>query len=112
LSYIRAKLKPQFKIGIISNAGADHVDDLLGSHVELFDDIVLSYKAGVIKPDPKIYQMSAANLAVKESECVFIDDILTYCQGAEAAGMKAIWYRDFRQMKSELEKILSADADN
>lgn len=112
LTFIRTKLKPRYKIGIISNAGANWVSDILGEEIKLFDDTILSYKAGVIKPDPKIYKMSAQNLDVSVSECVFIDDILTYCKGAEAAGMKSIWYKDFDQMKADLEKILVADPNN
>ena len=107
LDYIRQKLKPKYKLGIISNAGADWVLQILGANNQkLFDDIILSYKVGFIKPDGEIYAMSAKNLGVKSEECLFIDDILTYCQGAEAVGMNTIWYKDFAQTKSELEKIL------
>lgn len=112
LYYIRDELKPHYRIGIISNAGADWVMEILGpTHRRLFDSIVLSYKVGVIKPTPEIYKMSAENLEVKESECVFVDDILAYAQGAEQAGMKAIWYRNFDQMKTELEKLITV-SDN
>ncbi|MBX4197248.1 HAD-IA family hydrolase [Candidatus Saccharibacteria bacterium] len=113
LNYIRDQLKPNYKLGIISNAGADWVQRILGQdNQRLFDNIILSYMVGFIKPDSEIYEMSANNLGVKEEECVFIDDILTYCQGAEATGMSTIWYQDFGQMKTELEKILAASSDN
>jgi epoxide hydrolase-like predicted phosphatase len=113
LNYIRAELKPKYKIAIISNAGLDWVIKIIGeSNQKLFDDIILSYKVGTIKPEPKIYEMSAKNLSVKPSECVFVDDISTYCGGAEAVGMKSIWYRNFKQFKAELEKILTPGPDN
>jgi HAD superfamily hydrolase (TIGR01509 family) len=113
LDYIRNNLKLKYKIGIISNAGDDWIARILGpDNYELFDDIILSYKYSVIKPQPEIYQMSAKNMGVDEPECVFIDDIQTYCKGADAVGMNSIWYRDFNQMKSELEKLLSSAADN
>jgi FMN phosphatase YigB (HAD superfamily) len=35
-----------------------------------------------------------------------------HCQGAKKAGMKSVWYKDFFQMKADLEKILSSRADN
>lgn len=107
LEYIRSGLKPKYKIGIISNAGADWVLRILGSsNMKMFDDIILSYKVRFIKPNPEIYNMSAKNLGVKEQECIFIDDISPYCEGAEAVGMKSIRYRNFKQMKTELEQIL------
>lgn len=109
LDYIHQKLRPRYKLGIISNAGADWVLKIIGQqNQELFDNIVLSYKAGVIKPTPEIYEMSIKNLGVRAENSVFIDDILTYCQGAEAIGMNTIWYKDFGQMKTELEKILKS----
>lgn len=111
LKYIRG-LEPDFKLGIISNAGADWVLKILGqSNQKLFDSIILSYRVGMLKPEPKIYKMSADELGVKLEECVFIDDIKTFCVGAEAAGMKSIWYKDYEQFKKELEKIL-AGPDN
>ena len=108
LDYIRLTLRPKYKIGIISNAGADWIVKILGEvNKKLFDDIVLSYKEGFIKPDSEIYEISLKNLGAGGGECVFIDDILTYCQGAEAVGMNTIWYQDFQQMKTELQKLLN-----
>lgn len=112
LDYIRRDLKPKYKLGIISNAGADWVLKILGSsNMKLFDSVILSYKVGFIKPDAEIYKISIKELGVKAEESVFVDDILTYCKGAEAAGMNAIWYKDFPGFKKELEATLAA-ADN
>ncbi len=109
LDYIREKLKSHYRLGIISNAGADWVLQIIGQeNQELFDDIVLSYMTGFIKPEPEIYEMSIKNLGARAKDCVFIDDVLTYCQGAEVVGMNTIWYKDFEQMKTELEKLLAA----
>lgn len=113
LDYIGRQLKPRYKTGIISNAGEDWVLDILGAgNVKLFDDIILSYKVGVIKPEPEIYGMSARNLGVKPAECVFIDDILRYCEGAEQVGMSSVWYQGFDGFKSQLDKILAPGPDN
>jgi HAD superfamily hydrolase (TIGR01549 family) len=113
LNYIGGRLKPNYKIGIVSNAGTDRVLEILGDDsVKMFDDIVLSYQVGFIKPESEIYMMSAKNLGVPEEECIFTDDILTYCQGAEVVGMSTIWYKDFAQFKTDLEKLLAADPNN
>jgi HAD superfamily hydrolase (TIGR01509 family) len=108
LSYIRDQLKPHYKLGIVSNAGQDWVLRIMGEdNVKLFDDIILSYKVGVIKPEPEIYELSANNLGVKPQECIFVDDIYRLCQGAESTGMKTIWYKDFEGFETEIKKILS-----
>ncbi|MEX1059185.1 MAG: HAD-IA family hydrolase [Candidatus Saccharimonadales bacterium] len=108
LSYIRTELKPKYKIGIISNAVSDWIAEILEAEdVKLFDDIVISYKVGINKPNPTIYQISLKNLGVMPEETVFIDDIEAYCEAARAVGMQAILYQDFEQMKKELEKLLA-----
>ena len=113
LGYIRDELKPRYKTGIISNAGQDWVLKILGEdNLKLFDNVILSYKVKMIKPDPEIYELSAKNLDLKTEECVFIDDILRYCEGAEQVGMNTVWYQDFSGFKSQLEKILAASSNN
>jgi HAD superfamily hydrolase (TIGR01509 family) len=113
LDYIRDTLKPSYKIGIISNAGQDWVLKILGEdYLKLFDDIVLSYKVGLIKPESEIYELSAKNLEVKAEECVFVDDILRYCQGAENTGMNTVWYQAFPDFKRDIETILAPSPDN
>lgn len=112
LDYIRTNLKSKYKLGIISNSGADWVEKIIADDKELFDDIVLSYKAGHVKPEAEIYELSAKNLAVEPGECVFTDDIRSYCEGAKKVGMKSIWYRDFKSFKTDLEEILSSVSDN
>ena len=107
LEYITTELKPKYKIGIISNAGDDWVLKILGeASNQLFDDIVLSYKSGIIKPDRRIYELSAKNLGVKPEECIFIDDFERRCEAAREQGMMAVLYDSFVQMERELDSIL------
>lgn len=109
LAYIRTKLKPSHKIGVISNSTADWFYEILSKEdVELFDDVVLSHRAGVAKPEPAIYHRSLENLGVRAEEAVFIDDIEAFCDAARSVGMQAIKYRDFNQFISELEQILAS----
>ena len=113
LDYIKTELKPKYKIGIISNAIGDVLYEiLLENDVSLFDDIVISHRVGVAKPESAIYYFALKNLGVRADEAVFIDDIEDFCEAARAVGIQAICYQDFQQMKTELEKILSAGTDN
>jgi FMN phosphatase YigB (HAD superfamily) len=41
-----------------------------------------------------------------------IDDRLELCEGAMAVGMQAIMYKGLNQLKKDLERVLSAGADN
>jgi putative hydrolase of the HAD superfamily len=107
LDYIQNKLKPKYKIGIISNALADFISEILPKEdLKLFDDIVISHQVGVAKPEPAIYEIALGNLGVRADEVVFIDDIELYCIAARTLGMQAIVYENFEQMKKSLEKIV------
>jgi len=107
--YIRQKLKSKCKIGMLSNASSNWLSELFAHEdILLFDDIILSYEAGMTKPDPEIYKLSAKRLGVEVKECVLIDDVDRYCEGAKTVGMQAILYKDFDQMKTDLEAILKS----
>ncbi len=99
-----ANLKSNYKIGLLSNSGANWLDELFSpAQLALFDEIVLSYQVGVIKPDPVIYETIAARLGLTPDECLFIDDQTRYCEGAKAVGMQAITYIDNLQLAEELQ---------
>ena len=105
--YIKDELKPSYKIGMLSNAGENWLDEIFTlEQVELFDTTALSYEIGSIKPDLITYQTVAKRLGIETSECVFIDDQLKYCEGAVKAGMQVINYINFAQMKSDLDHLL------
>ena len=113
LKFIRTQLKPKYKIGFLSNAGADWTSELFDENdLSLFDDFVLSYNVKLAKPDVRIYKLSANKLNVDPRNCVFIDDIERYCIGARDAGMQTVKYKNFYQMKKDLESILEmGDSD-
>ncbi len=108
LNYI-LKLRPKYKTAVLSNANLGVLERYLGEDLldRSFDERIVSAEVGVLKPDPEIYNLTAQKLGVKNEECVFIDDTPHYVQAARAVGMQAIVYKDFVQMKTDLEKLLS-----
>ena len=68
----------------------------------LFDAIIESSKAGVRKPDPKIYLMMCEQLAVEPDACIYLDDLGINCKPAAGLGMKAIKVVDVDQTLAEL----------
>ncbi len=107
LDYIRDELKPRYKIGFLSNASDNWMDELFTpDQRELFDEVVLSYEVKLAKPDAEIYELTAKRLGVSPNECVFVDDIESYCQGARIVGMQAIRYMDLQSLRQQLEKLL------
>jgi HAD superfamily hydrolase (TIGR01509 family) len=49
----------------------------------------MSYKMGVRKPDPRIYEMVLAELGVSGDQCFFIDDLADNIAEARRAGIQA-----------------------
>jgi HAD superfamily hydrolase (TIGR01509 family) len=108
-TYIREKLKPRYKIGMMSNASDYHLDDIFTvEQVALFDEIVLSYQVGAVKPDPIMYQTIANRLGVLVEECIFIDDQQRYVEGANALGMKGVQFVDTATTIAKIEEVLHA----
>jgi HAD superfamily hydrolase (TIGR01509 family) len=106
-SYI-VGLKPRYKIGFLSNAAANWLGELFTSQqLALFDVINLSFETGVSKPQAGAYQKIAQELGCQVSECVLVDDQVRHCEGAKSAGMRAILYQDFPQLKRDLDKVLA-----
>ncbi len=104
--------KAQFKVGCITNnmvsmhsPGADapqRAAGAMGQIMPLFDHIIESSKAGVRKPDPKIYLMMCEALSVEPANCVYLDDLGINCKPAAALGMTAIKVVDVDQTLTQL----------
>ncbi|MBX4201649.1 HAD-IA family hydrolase [Candidatus Saccharibacteria bacterium] len=106
-------LKKNYKIGLLSNIGADWLVKLFTSEqIALFDETSLSYDSGYTKPDSRAYKDITNKLRVNPAEAVFVDDQEQNCKAAEAMSIQSICYKNFEQMKSELEQILAAVSNN
>ncbi len=71
-----------------------------------FDHVIESSKAGVRKPDPRIYQMMCDMFRVEPSACIYLDDLGINCKPAAALGMHAIKVTGGEQALADLESAL------
>jgi len=104
--------KQHFKVGCITNNvvsehspgqdGAQKAAGAMGQVMPLFDAIIESSKAGVRKPDPRIYLMMCDLLGVQPDACIYLDDLGINCKPAAGLGMKAIKVVDVDQTLAEL----------
>lgn len=102
LEYIQ-ELKQTYKIGLLSNAGKEEIDTIYRDKIDhLFDSITVSYEAKYIKPDPKIFHLSAKRLDVDPTECLFIDDNEHNIQAACDLGFGVVYYPNFGEIPREL----------
>jgi putative hydrolase of the HAD superfamily len=72
-----------------------------------FDHVIESSKAGVRKPDPRIYLMMCEALGVEPAQCIYLDDLGINCKPASVLGMRAIKVTSGPQALKELQDILN-----
>ncbi len=90
VAFIRS-LRPQYKTALLTNAWPDARQVLTNRyHLDVVDTIVISAEEGVLKPDPRIYQIALARLGVQADRAVFVDDVMQNVEGARAIGMRAM----------------------
>lgn len=104
--------KAHFKVGCITNnapvgKGASMTnDDSKASQVAeifaSFEHVIESSKAGVRKPDPRIYMMMCEALEVTPEHCVYLDDLGINLKPARALGMTTIKVLDEDQLLADL----------
>ncbi len=102
-----ADLKKSYKIGLISNANVGVMESMFNAkQLSAFGAVIVSAEVGLLKPESEIYKLAAKRLGVELNQCIFTDDSLIHCKGAEAVGMKSILYMNLDQFKSDLQKLL------
>jgi len=86
-------LRPRIKTALLSNFPAS-LRALLAQHglMDAFDVIVISGEQGLLKPDTRIYHLTAQRLGVLPAECLFVDDSTENIHGARQAGMQALYF--------------------
>jgi putative hydrolase of the HAD superfamily len=80
-------------VGILTNdLGAFHSPEWVNALqvLRLADALVDGSHVGILKPDPRIYQMIAERLGVEPPDVVFLDDQPVNLAGAIAVGMTAV----------------------
>ena len=71
-----------------------------------FEAVIESSKAGLRKPDPRIYQLMCERLGLAAADCIYLDDLGINCKPAAALGMAAIKVTSGEQALAELGALL------
>ena len=108
LEYIRAELKPHYKIGLLSNANRDSVERRMPADaLAMMDAVVVSGEVGYMKPDSEIFELTAKRLDVLPDQMVFIDDLQDYVDAARRLGIPSVRYTSLEALRPKLTEILS-----
>jgi putative hydrolase of the HAD superfamily len=99
--------KNGYYLVLVSNTNELHFDFIRGNFkvIELFDDLILSYRIGYSKPHEEIFREALKRAGSSSEECVYIDDIEEFCKVAEDLGINSIVYRSIGQLIKDLEEL-------
>ena len=107
IPWIRELKEKGYQVLVLSNLSdkvARENPDAL-DFLEYVDGGILSYRDGVIKPDPAIYRLLIDRYGLKPEECVFLDDIRKNLDAAKKFGIHTILFQNVDQAKEELKKL-------
>ena len=101
---IMKRLKRNYKLVLLSNTDIMHFTFIKKRFPEIliFDDYVLSYEVGAMKPDPRIYEEALKRTGFEPEECLFIDDTEENIKGARKLGINVI----LMEPRTDLEAVL------
>jgi putative hydrolase of the HAD superfamily len=97
-------LRGRHRLLLLSNTNAIHFP-FIRNHYPLlrhFDDFVLSYQVGAMKPAPEIYREAVARSGCAPRECFFIDDVAENVEAARREGLDAARFVSYEQLRDEL----------
>ena len=103
------------KLALVSNVRSrERIEQRFdpGELDSLFDVVIASGDVGVVKPERQIYEMAAEALGVSTEECVMVDDIQEYCDGAIAAGMQAIKFVSTEQAIADIRGLIDSQSES
>jgi putative hydrolase of the HAD superfamily len=73
---------------------------------EIFETVVDSGFVGCRKPESRIYALTLERIAMPPEACLFVDDVLVNCEGAEKAGIRAVHFQDNDQAIADIRTAL------
>ena len=101
------RLHGRYPLYLLSDTNEIHFDYVRETVdvLRLFDQFVVSYEVGVMKPDPLIYQEALRRSGLPASACVFVDDREANVLGAARAGIHALRFESAEKLAADLSAL-------
>ena len=98
------KLAENYRLIILSDTNELHFPFLRKKFpiLQNFDDFVLSYETGYLKPAPEIFQAAIEKAECAPEECFFTDDKILNVEGAIKCGINAVQFVSADEFEAEL----------
>jgi putative hydrolase of the HAD superfamily len=101
------QLRRNYRVIALSNTNEMQFSYLSRIHplITQFDDYVLSYQVGHLKPDPEIYRVALQKSGALPEESLFVDDLVENIKVAEQIGMTGVVFKGEPQLIEDLEEL-------
>ncbi len=98
------KLSEKYKLLILSDTNKIHFEFIKQNFpvLKYFDDFVLSYEVGVLKPSKEIFQIAVEKAGCLPEECFFTDDIEKNVAAAKNLGINTVQFISAEQFEKYL----------
>lgn len=100
------KLAANHRMIILSDTNELHFEFIKQNFPILrhFDDFVLSYEVGFVKPAPEIFRAAIEKAKCAPEECFYTDDRIINIEGAKKLGINAVQFISAPELEAELER--------
>ncbi|MCE5187235.1 MAG: HAD family phosphatase [Planctomycetaceae bacterium] len=103
-----SELGGKVRLGLLSDTDPLHWNFILRNYPWIahhFKSCTLSYKLGVMKPNPAIYMAAAASVQSPPDRCLYIDDLEDNVLAARLTGMTALRFESVPQLRTALKDL-------
>jgi putative hydrolase of the HAD superfamily len=93
------------RLFLLSNTNELHFNFAKKTYKEMFhpfDDFILSYEVGHVKPEPEIYKAALAKAGCSATQCFYTDDIPAFIEAAARVNIPSQLFTGIDPLKTEL----------
>ena len=104
---IMGRLKRNYRLVLLSNTDVMRYSFIKRKfpEIQIFDEYVLSYEVGFMKPHPQMYRQALKKAEAGAEECVFIDDREDNIEAAAKLGINVIHFKPQINLESALQEM-------
>ena len=103
----KLKKSNNYKLICLSNVNESHWEFLRSKDwkfLDYFDELILSFKVHLTKPDPRIFELAIEKAGCKPEEILYIDDGLNNVRSATSIGINSINFTTQEELVQILKK--------
>ena len=100
------ELKKRYKLILLSNISALHFEHIKKTFdiINIFDDIILSFEVGAIKPERKIFDELIRRSGSRREALFYIDDREDLIKAAIELGIDSVRFEDVDKLRDVMKK--------